>query len=146
MSSIYWQILTEVQTLVKVVVPNCLLRRKLFRLEGDTFPLVIVAPQLPPGEHIANNVFNKNVIYSYPVMVVYVCAGAKDLTTGLQSFLDTREAIRQALYQPLLSNVAAVWSTTFEPEESLKFGEFLGTAFDVSGIVLHYKSKEVRVN
>ncbi len=143
--SVYWQIVQAVQAQVANVVPNTVLRRKLQRLESDTMPICYVVPDLPGGEKVEEATFNKNVVYLYPVLVCYVEQGAPDLITGLQTYLNVREDIRQVLYQPLALSIAQVWDMDFDPDDTKRFGEFLGTNYDVAGWKCYYKSTEQRL-
>lgn len=142
--STYFDILTAVQTAAAAVVSNAVIRRKLYRLESDVFPMVYVVPEVVPGESVQFSTFARHVVYQYPVNVVYAAAGAADLTTGLSTFLAKREAIRNALYVPLLSGVTAVFDTNFNPDPTLRFAELLGGDYDVCGWRFFYSAKEVR--
>ena len=145
-TSTFYSILQAVQTEVKAVVPNTVIRRKLLKLETDlaTLPIVYLVPMIPPGEKWKELTFNKNVVYEYPVLIVYVAAGAKDMITGLDTFLATREAIRNACFMPILTGDSTIWDNDFDPDPILKFAELLGGDYDVCGWKFLYYSKETR--
>jgi hypothetical protein len=148
-SSTYYSILTAVQTQIQTIVSNCVVRRRLLYLESDALPIVYVAPDLPEGESIIGNNFigpdgNKTATYAYPVWVCYVQAGAPDLSTGLDVFLNIRQQIKTLLYQPLLSGVAQVWDIEIDPDSTSRFQEFVSKDFDVSAWRITYHTTEVR--
>ncbi len=140
----YYTILTSVQTQVATIVTNTVLRRKLFRLESDVFPIVYVTPDLPGGDKIRQQTMKKGVWHNYPVIVTYVQAGASNLLTGLDTFLQVREDIRDKLYQPSLSGATQVFDVEFDPQPVLNFAEFLGTDYDVCGWKFNYTVANVR--
>lgn len=145
-SSNFYTILQSVQTQCATVVSNTVIRRRLFRLESDNFPIVYVVPRLPSGGSIYKQTFGAGVQYKYDVTVVYVQAGAEDLITGLDTFLSVREQLRNILYQPLLSGATQVFDTDQAPDDVLRFAEFLGTDFDVASWTFSYVTSETRTS
>jgi hypothetical protein len=148
-SSTYYSILTAVQTQIASIVTNTVIRRRLLWLESDTLPIVYVAPDLPAGESVIGNNFigpdgNKTATYAYPVWVCYIQAGAPDMVTGLDTFLNIRQQIKTLLYQPLLSGVAVVWDIEIDPDSTSRFQEFVGTDFDCMAWRITYHTTEVR--
>lgn len=142
MASVYWEILSAVQTSAATIVSNCVLRYKLQSVESDSYPLVIVAPGAG-GEKVDEQMMGKNLFYVYPVVVAYIVAGNRMLSGGLQNFMNTREALRNQLFQTFLSG-APPFDTDIEPEEAVKFGEYLGSNYVVTGLLLKYKTAEIR--
>jgi hypothetical protein len=129
---------------VATVEANTVLRKRLEVVEGDTYPLCIVAPGTG-GEKVDLQTFNKNVVYAYPVLVAYVAQG-NGLIDLQQTYIDTREQIRDQLYQTLLSGAATVFDTKIDPEEAVNLGAYVGTNYDVSGWLVYYRSKEIRLS
>ncbi len=146
MASVFWQILTGVQTSVAAVVSNTVLRKKLQVLEQDTLPICVVAPG-PAGEKIIEQTMKRGVWWDYPVLVAYVVKS--NAVVGLQqSFMDTRESIRNQLFQMAapVGNPASVFDVNINPQAAVEFQQYLGTNYDVSGFLVTYRSAEQRTS
>jgi len=133
MSSTYYTILQSVQTLLinNTNVSNVVIRRRLQLLQTDiaTLPIIYVCPNLPAGEKVRLQTFSKVVCYQYPVTVCYVQAGASDMISGLDTFLQNAESIRQQLFQPNLAGTQT-WDIAFDPDATSRFQEFIGANYD----------------
>jgi hypothetical protein len=140
--SVYMSILTAVQTSAATIVPNTVIRRQPQIVKSDTFPLCVVSPL---GEYIRDETFNKNVIYNYQVLVIYIAEGNRQLTEGLSGFMQARESLRDQLYQVFLPGTS-IFDTMIEPEDAIKFQEYVGTNYDVTGFLMTYSNTEQRVS
>lgn len=138
----YYNLLTAVQESIEVVFSNVVLRRMLMKLESDSLPMVIVSPG-KEGEKILSNQFCNNVIYVYPVTIAYVEAFNRNMTTGLDTYLEIREAIRNQLNQVRLNNTS-VYDTDFNPRAATEFAAALGSNYQVTGWQMQYKISEER--
>jgi len=105
----YLAILEAVQLRVAAVsggVP-VVIRRRPQQLNVDTLPVIVVAPG-PEGESIELETFGRGVTWAYPVYVVVFVKGNRELSIASDDF-DLREAVRNEIYQPLLSGAGAVY-------------------------------------
>ncbi len=151
--SVYYSILSAVQSSVASVASNVQLRWAAKPLEGDVYPLCLVCPG-EGGERVAKNTFpgkssggKAGVWYDYHVLVTYIDAQNQQAGAGLQAFLDAREAIRDQLYQ---TNAGPVPTTAFNidlnPEAVQRLQAQIGTNYAVTGWLLSYTVAEQRVS
>lgn len=145
--STYWRILsalgTRVGTVATAPVPQ--LRQKLLALQGDTYPLLIVAPGAN-GEKYQGGTFGGGAFWAYPVTVAYVTAGNRTVATGLQAYLNLREAIRDVLFQPTLAGVASLVGVDINPQAVVDLQAYLTGNYDVTGWELTFESVETRTS
>lgn len=140
--SLYYSILSGVQNSVSTTGISTVLRDDLFLLEGDVLPLVIVAPG-PEFETIRLQTFNKNIVYDYHVLIAYIIAGNRIVSSNLQTFLDNRETIRNKLYQIGVSGITA-WDTKMQVGPVSKFQALVGSNYKVTGWTMAYSGTEIR--
>lgn len=156
MPSKYWTILSSVQQQLQAVggaPQNVALRRKLVGLKVDTTPFWVVAPGRG-GEKIVEHTFcgqgspgKPTVVYDYPVVVALIYGGNEVMSTGLQNLLDTRAAVRNAIYQIIGGAIpAGAFDLNMDPDEVSELGAFLGTNYDVNGFGFQYRTDEVMLS
>jgi hypothetical protein len=155
-NAIYYQILQAVATSVTTIVSNTSVRWVPKILESDTLPICLVSPDLQ-GEMIKNETFanatsggNQSVWYQYPVLVTYIAAGNQQAGAGLVTFMNTREALRNQLFQTnmgnFLSGVSSVFDIDMNPEAVQALQIALGTNYTATGFALLYTSQETRLS
>lgn len=114
--SVYYDILSALKTRITTAVasanplPTVALRKRAVMLGGDPFPMVVIAPG-DGGEVIEAEAFNLHVTYSYPAIICLYLAGDRDQTLDTQGYLELRQTIRDAIYQPLLAGAGTVYDT-----------------------------------
>ena len=117
------------------------IRRRPVMLSSDTLPLIVVAPS-PDGESIELETFSRGVTWSYPVYVVVFSKGNRELAIAPDDF-DLREAVRNQIYQPLLSGASSVYDIdlTLSGPFNLRSQE---NTVETDAFQVIYKSSETR--
>src|SRR5262245_30559388 len=123
--------------------PSVHVRKKLILWPSDPVPLVLVAPGRS-GEERAGGTFTGITFWKYPIVVAYITAGNQHVEEGLSAYLDACEAIRNELFQPVLPGVPRAFDTRVNPDEVVRFGQALGTNYDVTGWLGLYQTDELR--
>jgi hypothetical protein len=143
---VYWDLLNGVKTSVQStpLCPPVVLRDDLILLEGEKVPLVLIAPG-PGMERIRMQTFGKNIAYEYEVLVAYIVAGNRTLSADLQSYLDTREAIRDQLYQIQAPGIEKAWDTHMEIGAVSKFAALVDSNYKVTGWEMRYSINSQRL-
>lgn len=144
--SVFYEILDAVKTRVDAVtgVPTPKLRKsvKLLPSDGTTFPIVFVCPNGP--ERVGLEAFTNKVSYEYPVVVAIIEDFNRQWEIDVSSMLETRELIRNALYQPTLTTVSGgIFDTNIEPLDPF-FLDSEVPVHEVTGFAVVYKSLETR--
>lgn len=153
-NAIYYQILQAVQTSCHTVVTNTAIRWTPKLLETDTLPICFVCPE---GETIKENTYanvssggKAGVWYWYPVLIAYIAAGNQAAAAGLVTFMNTRESLRNQLYQmnagSVLTGVSSVFDLDLNPEAVQRLAVQLGTNYVVTGFSVRYTSAETRLS
>ena len=158
MASIYGQILNAVASQLSAIPsiplnnagqPNVSVRSKPLDLSGvDVLPNVIVWPG-PGAEQQIDLQFggptgtSAGVWWEYPVSVVLIVAGNRGVQSGLTSFLNLREAIRNQLFIGSLTGFPSnVFDVEIELGDVFDLQAFLSGNYDVCSFVCRYKSTE----
>jgi hypothetical protein len=139
----YLTILEAVQTRVAGVsggVP-VVIRRRPQLLNVDTLPCIVVAPA-PDGESVELEAFNRHVTWAYPVYVVVFSKGNRELTIAPDDF-DLREAVRNEIYQPLLSGAGTVYDIDLTLSGPFNLRSTENTT-ETDAFKVIYKSSETR--
>lgn len=107
--SVYLDILNACQARVAAAASGvpCQIRRRPMLLNTDTLPTIVIAPG-SDGESIELEAFDRHVTWAYPVVVVIFSRGNRELSIA-PTDMDLREAVRNAIYQPLLSGAGTVY-------------------------------------
>lgn len=143
----YWTILSSLQGMIANnefgnSQINTVIRRKLQKLDSDSLPIIIIAPG---QDSIREQTFNKQVWWNYEVLVAYIEAANRAMTIGLEAWMNNREQLRNLLFQPLNTDApSTVFDFDIDPEDVVKFQEYLGTNYDVTGFKVTYTSSEGR--
>jgi len=144
MASLHWQILTGLQMALAAVVDGASLRKKLEVTDGEALPLCLLAPG-SGGERVAKQTFGKNTAWDYPVAVAYIESASGDVTLS-QSFIDTRAAIRDALFSFAALPGTVAWDFSIEPATAVDLGPYSESQVDVAAFLVHYRSSEQRTS
>lgn len=119
------------------------LRDNLFLVQGETVPLILVsAGNL--SEKIRFQTFGNNVVYDYMVLVAYVTPGNRNLNTGLDDYLHTRQTIRNQLFQVAVPGLMEAWDTNMKTGSVSKFAALIGSNYKVTGFEMRYSVAEIR--
>lgn len=145
MPSVFWDILSSTKTRVETVanVPTVKIRKKPVLVQEDSLPLILITPG---KERIGDEGFDSLVEYIYEVQVTLIRAGNRIYESDVQSFLELRQGIRQALYQPSLPGAATVLDVNMETSPPFDIVSGDSNNYDISGIIVRYKSIEQRVS
>lgn len=106
-------------------------KRPFFSKEhGDTFPLIVIS-SLP--EKIAKLHMPNGIWWDYPILVTLIQENGATLgsLTEYNWQSNTRQAIRDALYQPSLAGVTSVFDVDYDPHPIVDLGG-LDSLFDIS--------------
>lgn len=144
MSSVFYDILKSVKERI-VVLPNavnCVIRKRTILLQEDTLPLIIVSPG---QETIGAEAFENTVEYLYSIEISIIRAGNRVYEADVQTLFDLRQSIRNALFQPLLSGAATVYDCELETNPAFEVVSGQASNYDISGMVITYKSVETRI-
>ncbi len=145
MPSVFWDILSSTKTRVEAVanVPTVKIRKKPVLVQEDSLPLILITPG---KERIGDEGFDSLVEYIYEVQVTLIRAGNRIYESDVESFLELRQGIRQALYQPSLPGAATVLDVNMETSPPFDIVSGDSNNYDISGIIVRYKSIEQRVS
>jgi hypothetical protein len=145
MPSVFGDILTATKTRLEAIagIPTVKIRKKPVLVQEDTIPLVLVTPG---RERIGMEAFDTVVEYIYEVQVTVIRAGNRIYESDVQSFLELRQSIRNTLYQPLLAGAATVIDINMETSPPFDIVSGDANNYDISGIIVKYKSIEQRVS
>lgn len=146
MASFYYEILDAVKTQVEGItgIPPVDLRFDLQVYEGESLPLVIVAPDPVEFERIAEKAFESVVWWDYPVRVALVWPGNRIVKAQLSEYLTLRQAIRDVIFKPTLVGVPTVFNTFVNPDAASKFAALSNSNYRVTGWEAIYRSNEER--
>lgn len=145
--SVFYQVVeavaSEVQTAVSGFGTPVELRRRNVWVHGDPLPCVIVSPA--DTEEVADEDFTGQTTWVYPVNVnlVWPDDRVNDFQVEAQLYLNIREAIRDRLYYPLLTDVAQVWDVQILGTKPFTLPDQRGT-YSSTGWIVKYKAKEMR--
>lgn len=127
--------------------PNVSARSKPLNLDGvDVLPNVIVWPG-PNAERVKQFRFggadgtSTGVIWEYPVSVVLVTAGNRDVQQGLQTYMDLREAIRDQLLVAV-TGFTGIFDDNIEVGDVFELQAFLAGNYDICHFTVNYSSSE----
>lgn len=141
--SIYYDILQAVQARVAAAAPTVpvLVRRRPSMMAGDALPVIVVAPA-KAGESIELEAFNRHVTWAYPVNVVIFSRGNRELSIAPDD-MDLREAVRNAIYQPILSGAGTTYDIDLQLSGPFGLASQENTT-EVDAFEVIYKSSETR--
>lgn len=145
MPSVFWDILSSTKTRLEAVsgIPPVAIRKKPVLLQEDSIPLVLVTPG---KEKIEMEAFDRVVEYVYEVQITIIRAGNRIYESDVESFLSLRQAIRNALYQPFLPGASTVLDVNMNTTPPFDIVSGDASNYDISGIIVMYKSIEERVS
>ena len=140
--AVWYDCMTGLQKNVKAcnitAIPDAnVVIRKLPWVRGATLPGVILAP-VPETIQQVNN---KQLEIGYGVHVLIVRAGNQNLTAGLDSINDWREAIETKLRETANPDASSVINTRIEPSGLIAPSAFL-QMYDISHFVARCISRE----
>lgn len=143
--SVFYQILDGVRDRLSAIpsVPTIVIRKRPILLQEDSLPLVIVSPG---KENIGDEAFGNIVEYLYSVEVTIIQAGNRVYEADVATLFDLRENIRNQLFQPLLSGAASVYDCQLETNPAFEVVSGQASNYDISGMVITYKSVETRIS
>lgn len=143
--SVFYQILDAVRDRLATIpsVPTIVIRKRPVLVQEDTVPIVIVSPG---REIIGDEAFGNIVEYLYSVEVTIIQAGNRVYEADVASLFDLRENIRNQLFQPLLSGAASVYDCQLETNPAFEVVSGQASNYDISGMVITYKSVETRIS
>lgn len=143
--SVFYQILDAVRDRLATIpsVPTIVIRKRAILVQEDTLPLIIVSPG---REVIGDEAFGNVVEYLYSVEVTIIQAGNRVYEADVATLFDLRENIRNQLFQPLLSGAASVYDCQLETNPAFEVVSGQASNYDISGMVITYKSVEARIS
>lgn len=143
--SVFYQILDAVRDRLATIpsVPTIVIRKRPVLVQEDTVPIVIVSPG---REIIGDEAFGNIVEYLYSVDVTIIQAGNRVYEADVATLFDLRENIRNQLFQPLLSGAASVYDCQLETNPAFEVVSGQASNYDISGMVITYKSVETRIS
>lgn len=143
--SVFYQILDAVRDRLATIpsVPTIVIRKRPVLVQEDTVPIVIVSPG---REVIGDEAFGNIVEYLYSVDVTIIQAGNRVYEADVATLFDLRENIRNQLFQPLLSGAASVYDCQLETNPAFEVVSGQASNYDISGMVITYKSVETRIS
>jgi hypothetical protein len=143
--SVFYQILDAVRDRLATIpsVPTIVIRKRPVLVQEDTVPIVIVSPG---REVIGDEAFGNIVEYLYSVEVTIIQAGNRVYEADVATLFDLRENIRNQLFQPLLSGAASVYDCQLETNPAFEVVSGQASNYDISGMVITYKSVETRIS
>ena len=143
--SVFYQILDAVRDRLATIpsVPTIVIRKRPVLVQEDTVPIVIVSPG---REIIGDEAFGNIVEYLYSVEVTIIQAGNRVYEADVATLFDLRENIRNQLFQPLLSGAASVYDCQLETNPVFEVVSGQASNYDISGMVITYKSVETRIS
>ncbi len=145
MASVFWDTLAATKTRLEAVtgIPTVKIRKKPILLQEDSIPLILLTPG---RETVQMEAFDRVVEYVYEVQVSMIRAGNRIYESDVEQFLTLRQAIRNALYQPFLTGANTVLDSVIETTPAFDIVSGDSGNYDISGMVIRYKSIEERVS
>jgi len=143
--SVFYQILDAVRDRLATIpsVPTIVIRKRPVLVQEDTLPIIMVSPG---REVIGDEAFGNVVEYLYSVEVTIIQAGNRVYEADVATLFDLRENIRNQLFQPLLSGAASVYDCQLETNPAFEVVSGQASNYDISGMVITYKSVEARIS
>jgi len=145
MPSVFWDILYATKVRMETIpgIPTVKIRKKPILLQEDAIPLII----LTPGKEVVGMEAFPNVVeYIYEVQISIIRAGNRIYETDVEQFLTLRQSIRNVLYQPVLPWASTVLDSIIETNPAFDIVSGESFNYDISGMVIRYKSIEERVS
>jgi len=145
MPSIFWDTLSATKTRIEAIagIPTVKIRKKPVLLQEDLVPLILLTPG---KEKVEREAFDRVVEYVYEVQVSIIRPGNRIYESDVESFLSLRQEIRNALYQPSLTGASTVIDSIIETTPAFDIVSGDSSNYDISGMVIRYKSIEERVS
>lgn len=145
MSSVFFEIISAVRDRVKALpkANNCVIRKRPILLQEDSLPVIIISPG---QEQVAEEAFNNTVVYNYSVEISIIQAGNRVYEADVATLFDIRQSIRNALFQPLLDGAVTVYDCQLETNPAFEVVTGQASNYDISGMVISYKSVETRIS
>lgn len=143
--SVFYQILDGVRDKLALIpsVPTIVIRKRPILLQEDILPLIIISPG---QDSIGDEAFNNTVEYNYSVEVSIIQAGNRVYEADVATLFDLRENIRNQLFQPLLGGAVTVYDCQLETNPAFEVVSGQASNYDISGMVITYKSVETRIS
>ena len=144
-SSVFWSALYfTIQRLMAIPgIPEVKIRKKPVLLQEDTIPLILITPG---KEQVEMECFDKVVEYVYEVNVAMIRPGNRIYESDVEDFLKIRQAIRDTLYQPTIPGVSTVIDSLIETNQAFDIVSGDSSNYDISSMLIRYKSIEERVS
>ena len=144
-SSIFWEALVYTKQRLEAIpaISTVKIRKKPVLLQEDTVPIILVTPG---KEKVGMEAFDRVVEYIYEIQITMIRPGNRIYEADVESFLKLRQSIRNTLYQPALPGADTVIDAIIET--TAPFDVVSGDAgnYDISGLIIRYKSIEERVS
>ena len=143
-SSFFWSGLVYAKQRIETIpgIPTVKIRKKPALLQEDTIPLILVTPG---GEKISMEAFDRVVEYTYDIQITIIRAGNRIYESDVESFLELRQSIRNVMYQPNLPGTEFIDANIeLTPPFDIVSGD--ANNYDISGLIIKYKSIEERVS
>lgn len=142
--SFFWKGLVYAKQRLEAIpgIPTVKIRKKPVLLQEDSIPLIIVTPG---KEKVAMEAFERIVEYTYEIQITIIRAGNRIYESDVQNFLELRESIRNSMYQPNLPGTDFIDANIeLTPPFDIVSGD--SSNYDISGLIIRYKSIEERVS
>jgi hypothetical protein len=144
-SSVFWETLIYTKQRLEAIpaIPTVKIRKKPVLLQEDVIPIILVTPG---KEKVGIEAFEQVVEYIYEIQITMIRPGNRIYEADVESFLKLRQSIRNTLYQPTLPGANTVIDAIIET--TAPFDVVSGDAgnYDISGLIIRYKSIEERVS
>jgi len=144
-NSVFWSALYYTKERLSGIpgIPEVKIRKKPILLQEDVIPIIIITPG---KEDIGIETFDKIVEYIYEIQISYIRDGNRIYEEDVKEFLGIRQAIRNTLYQPLLPGSSTILDSVIETTPAFEVVSGESANYDISGMVVRYKSIEERVS
>jgi hypothetical protein len=106
-------------------------------------PVIIISPG---QEQVAEEAFQNTVVYNYSIEISIIQAGNRVYEADVATLFDLRQSIRNVLFQPLLDGAVTVYDCQLETNPAFEVVTGQASNYDISGMVITYKSIETRIS
>jgi len=144
-SSVFWSALyfTKQRLMAIPGIPEVKIRKKPVLLQEDAIPLILITPG---KEQVEMECFDKVVEYVYEVNVAMIRPGNRIYESDVEDFLKIRQSIRDTLYQPAIPGISTVIDSLIETSQAFDIVSGDSSNYDISSMLIRYKSIEERVS
>lgn len=143
-TSVFWEALVYAKQRLDQIpaIPPVKIRKKPVLLQEDPIPVIFITPG---KEKITMEAFDKIVEYTYDLQITLIRPGNRIYESDVESFLKLRESIRNELFQPTLPGTEFIDANIeLTPPFDIVSGE--AGNYDISGLIIRYKSIEERTS